>query len=319
MESAVSKETKTCTKCREEKPRSEFHMVKCRRDGLSYTCRDCTKEYQAAYRKRSKAKPAVIPEFKACPLCGATKPASAFYTDRYKATGLRSRCIACELDLSMASRPKFKDKVSAYNKKYRQRPDIKLRAAEYQRSRPEEAKKYRNRYIEKPGVKEKLFAYRKEYSQRPEVRARVALALREYRKTAKYKEWRKKNIERIREQARESSSRRRATVRGLLNNRISRAINAKLRDGKQRKRAFDVVGYSADDLRLHLERQFMRGMTWAKFLSGDIHIDHIVPVSSFTITSMDDPELRACWALSNLRPMWAKKNIEKGARREHLL
>jgi hypothetical protein len=58
-------------------------------------------------------------------------------------------------------------------------------------------------------------------------------------------------------------------------------------------------------------------MSWDNV--GKWHIDHIIPLSSFRFTSMDDPEFRAAWALSNLRPMWATENILKGARRLTLL
>ena len=52
---------------------------------------------------------------------------------------------------------------------------------------------------------------------------------------------------------------------------------------------------------------------------GEWHIDHIVPVSSFTITSADDADFKACWALTNLRPMWADENRSKGDKRLTLL
>ena len=67
----------------------------------------------------------------------------------------------------------------------------------------------------------------------------------------------------------------------------------------------------------HLERQFLPGMTWGN--RGEWHIDHIVPLASFTFTSPDDPEFRAAWALTNLRPLWAKDNIRKSAKRTHLI
>jgi 5-methylcytosine-specific restriction endonuclease McrA len=49
------------------------------------------------------------------------------------------------------------------------------------------------------------------------------------------------------------------------------------------------------------------------------HIDHIIPISSFSFSSPEDPEFKAAWALTNLRPLWAAQNISKGAKREVLL
>lgn len=72
------------------------------------------------------------------------------------------------------------------------------------------------------------------------------------------------------------------------------------------------LGYTAHDLRRHLERQFQPGMSWALFCDGRIHIDHILPLSSFRVSDPD--ELRSAWALPNLRPLWAEANIAKGSR-----
>lgn len=77
------------------------------------------------------------------------------------------------------------------------------------------------------------------------------------------------------------------------------------------------LGYTIAELRSHIERQFTKGMTWKRFMSGDIHIDHIMPVSSFNLAS--DEEVSACWAITNLMPLWAADNLAKSNRIEYLL
>lgn len=77
------------------------------------------------------------------------------------------------------------------------------------------------------------------------------------------------------------------------------------------------MGYRLDDLVTHLERQFSPGMTWLNI--GQWHIDHILPKSSFTYSSAGDPEFLACWALTNLRPLWKEANLTKHAKRDLLL
>jgi len=67
----------------------------------------------------------------------------------------------------------------------------------------------------------------------------------------------------------------------------------------------------------HLERQFPKSMTWNN--RNEWHIDHIIPLASFTYSSADDPEFKAAWALSNLRPLWKPANLEKGGKRTLLL
>ena len=74
------------------------------------------------------------------------------------------------------------------------------------------------------------------------------------------------------------------------------------------------TGYSVGQLKKHLEKQFTKGMNWRRFMSGEIHIDHIIPLSSFDRTNED--EVRAAWQLSNLRPLWAEDNRRKAAKHE---
>lgn len=73
-----------------------------------------------------------------------------------------------------------------------------------------------------------------------------------------------------------------------------------------------VVGYTLSDLVGHLESQFVPGMSWDNYGLHGWHIDHIRPVSSFDLT--EDDQVVECWALSNLRPLWAADNWSKGAR-----
>lgn len=73
----------------------------------------------------------------------------------------------------------------------------------------------------------------------------------------------------------------------------------------------DLVGYTVEELKQHLENQFKEGMNWDKFLKGEIHIDHIIPKSLFKYNDSEDREFKQCWALANLQPLWAEDNIKK--------
>lgn len=43
-------------------------------------------------------------------------------------------------------------------------------------------------------------------------------------------------------------------------------------------------------------------------------IDHIMPINSFSYTTMKCQEFQNCWSLSNLRPLSAKENVKKGTK-----
>lgn len=61
----------------------------------------------------------------------------------------------------------------------------------------------------------------------------------------------------------------------------------------------DLLGYSATDLKYHIESLFTDGMSWDNY--GEWHIDHIKRVSEFD--SKSSPSIVN--SLSNLRPLWA--------------
>lgn len=97
---------------------------------------------------------------------------------------------------------------------------------------------------------------------------------------------------------------------------VGRRIRNSIKSG--RNGSLRHLPYTTAELIKHIEKQFAAGMSWGNY--GEYwHIDHILPVSSFVITSVDDTEFLACWALSNLRPLEAPKNLSKGATRTHLL
>lgn len=105
--------------------------------------------------------------------------------------------------------------------------------------------------------------------------------------------------------------------RYAIYHRVKRNIHKHLRDGKASRNWANALGWTMDELKVHLERQFVRGMGWHN--QGKWHIDHIRPVASFSFTSVDDPQFRECYALTNLRPLWKRPNLLKGAKRTHLL
>jgi hypothetical protein len=120
-----------------------------------------------------------------------------------------------------------------------------------------------------------------------------------------------------RARARERESRKRLDPGYRLHTNVSRFIRAALGGGKRGRKWEALLGYTLDDLKAHIERQFRRGMTWENY--GDWEIDHIRPRAMFKFENSDDPEFRECWALTNLRPLWARENAAKSGQRTHLL
>ena len=67
----------------------------------------------------------------------------------------------------------------------------------------------------------------------------------------------------------------------------------------------DMLGYSAIELKEHIEKQFLPGMTWDNH--GEWHIDHIKPVSAFDMNE----DVKVVCSLDNLQPLWGVDNLSK--------
>lgn len=110
--------------------------------------------------------------------------------------------------------------------------------------------------------------------------------------------------------ARHQRERKQKHPKYAISARMSRQILDALVNKKAGRSWETLVGYSVTELMVHLERQFPRGMSWDN--RKDWHIDHIRPISSFTFDGPDHPDFKACWSLSNLRPLWKMDNLRKG-------
>lgn len=103
--------------------------------------------------------------------------------------------------------------------------------------------------------------------------------------------------------------------KGKLRYSISSSICHSLQKGAKSGRSWEsLVGYSIEDLRKHLEKQFSTGMSWNNYGRIGWTIDHKVPVSVFNFQTPEDIDFKKCWALKNLIPMWYRDNIKKGDR-----
>lgn len=132
--------------------------------------------------------------------------------------------------------------------------------------------------------------------------------------------WAENNRERRREIVRAYNRKSRLSPSVRLNDRVRSGMSYSLQragTSKRGRRWESLVGYKTADLVAHIERQFVRGMTWENM--SEWHIDHILPLASFVFSDASHPEFRAAWALTNLRPLWSEQNLAKRAQRTHLL
>lgn len=224
---------------------------------------------------------------KKCTSCGVTKPVSEFNKNAKGKFGVRSRCAECGRQ---------------YHKE--------LRATQPDRTRGA-AQRYKTRNREKISLAGKLY-YEKNKARSAE-RRRVRYQENKEFELERNRRWAKRNPEAALALGRKSDAKRRATPRGKLDNAISAGVHRGLTSGaKSGRRTYEILGYSRDELMKWLERQFLPGMSWENY--GDWHIDHEIPLAVHNYETPDDIDFKRAWALTNLRPLWAKDNMSKGAR-----
>ena len=132
----------------------------------------------------------------------------------------------------------------------------------------------------------------------------------------KKKQWKEANLEKVQLYHREYARERMKNPIHRMQKNVSANVSNSLRRAKVSKNGkfWNMIGYSADELKVHLENLFTKGMTWDNY--GEWHIDHVKPKSLFEIKNFGDREFMACWSLENLQPLWAQDNIRKGNKYE---
>jgi hypothetical protein len=95
---------------------------------------------------------------------------------------------------------------------------------------------------------------------------------------------------------------------------ISARIRARLREalrGKgytKKSQTNEIIGCTWDFLKAHIENQFKEGMGWHN--RNLWHLDHIIPIAS----AKTEDDIMRLNHYTNLRPLWAKENLQKSSK-----
>lgn len=97
-----------------------------------------------------------------------------------------------------------------------------------------------------------------------------------------------------------------------LRKRIWMALKKRRLSKKGSDTTIKLLGCSYQEFKQYIESKFIENMSWEKVLSGEIHIDHIKPVSSFNL--FDEQQLKQCFHYTNLQPLWGTDNLSKSCK-----
>ena len=235
----------------------------------------------------------IITNMKRCSKCRETKPLTEFYKQKTSKDGLRGYCKGCfaignkkwlknNYNKRLIYLEKNRDKMKEYYKKY--------------------YKKLKDKNPEKIKEKNKITQSRWRKNNPQKAKERTA-------------EWRQENPKRLIEYMRKCNKKRLKRVDYKISNSMRVSAWNAIKNKKAGKKWEELVGYTLEDLMKHLEGQFEVWMTWENY--GEWEIDHVRPVNSFDITSIEDKEFKECWALENLQPLEKSINRKKYNKYEH--
>lgn len=238
---------------------------------------------------------AILIGVKACIRCGETKPLDDFPKKKYeKREGVCKKCR---------------------NKAHRERP-IKRKEGQTEKvcSKCFEVKQLEDFVKGKDGINGRSSTCKKCTNERNKYlrtfKPKISKPKTEAQK-AKNLIYEKANPERRKARSKRYKDKTRMNPMVKLNDSISTLIRISLHGNKRGLHWENLVGYSLDDLKKHLEKKFKKGMQWENYGLYGWHIDHKIPLTAFHFEKPEDIDFRRAWSLSNLQPMWAVANIVK--------
>lgn len=244
---------------------------------------------------------------KPCSKCQRELPLSSFAKDKNQKDGHQRQCRECNkayrAEYYRANRERL-----AEDKKNRYAEDaerIKEKSRQYRETHPEQIAKYKAEYSKKNGDKIAI-SQRKKYEKS---RGKII------KKTTAQTAQRRRGISRKKELFRQGKNTRltEAEILHMLRAFVSSSTRRTKTAGFKRLASpSDLLGCSYEELRGHIEGQFSPGMCWENWTFYGWHLDHIQPVASFDLSTLE--EQKQCFHFSNLQPLWREQNQRKAAK-----
>ena len=271
---------RVCTICKRELDESYFNINRARKDGLTTNCKDC----QKAYNDKRKLKPKIILSHKICTVCHKDLNIDSFNLDSSSKDGHEACCRACQK-----------------NNKARQ---------DYYKERQNEIKpSITHKFCNTCGKDLDIKYFHKNINTKDGYFYWCVNCQREYAKTY-YNDTLESRREIRKEQSRKRNLKVSQDPMQKLNSHMSSIICSALKGNKAEQHWEDLVGYTLQELREHLESQFDENMNWNN--QGKYwEIDHIIPKNLFHFDSADSKEFKICWSLMNLRPLSSYDNMHR--------
>ena len=274
-------ESKQCNTCNQFKPLSDYYI----RQGkyVASKCKTCSIS-DRVNRKRNEVKfLKTIPTESHCEECNQTKPIGEFNVVK-SSCKIDSKCNSCKKKLKRCYTCKQELPINNFGE-CKVNKDGKMNVCRDCKSKSD--KEYRIKYSDKNKLRKK-----------------------EYYNRVKNLDWYKEKASlRVRDYKKEYS-RQQSDIFRYVKAHLRKVILVYLKKQKNnavvKPKTEDILGIDFDGFINHIEKQFLKGMSWDNH--GKWHIDHILPCS---LSNGDTDILLKLFNYQNLRPMWAFDNLSK--------
>lgn len=222
---------------------------------------------------------------KKCTVCHQKKPLDEFYADARSKDKHRKDCKKCNCESRRQWQKNNLDKVLEKNRKWKE-------------NNKEHWKKWKENYTPRNNILRK-----KRYHENEKVRQKIIEQVHGYRNNPKNKKTIRETAKRLRNKYKQDPLWR---IRMNLRRRLSHVLHG----NRKYKPTMKLVGCSYGKLKSYLESKFVGGMTWENYGRDGWHVDHIIPCSSFDLSTLEGQQ--KCFHYTNLQPLWAPDNLSKG-------
>ena len=262
---------KTCSKCGEGKPLTEYYLRNKVTGNYRNECNEC-----ASLRKKK------------------------YYQENKEAHSIRNKKWQKE----------NKEKVKTYSKLYRTKnKGNRKKYIQTDESRKLNSINHKKRYEKnKTAINIKHKIYRDNNKQKIKDAYAKFVSIKENRdkRNLAAKKYRTKDKSKI-ETRRYYQEKYHNDIEFKLTKLLRRRISSALKGSSKSAKTIELLGCQIEIFKAHLQRQFTKGMSFDNH--GEWHIDHIVPCASFDLT--DPQQQKECFNYRNLQPLWAKDNLTK--------
>jgi len=219
---------------------------------------------------------------KICKLCNTEKPLAEYAKQKLASDGLQNKCKACQKRYRESNKKKQELYIKKYRAENKERIAVSVKA--YSENNSDKIAGYLASYYDKN--RDSILERQKERKQD------IAQVSKVYKKR------------RMREDPVYAMTHRLGV---LMRNALKHNGNLKS------MKTLDALGCTALQFKEHLEKQFLKGMTWDNRALWQL--DHITPISS----AKTEQDVYTLSHMTNIRPMWAKENMVKSNNQTHLI